>query len=262
MLCQEASSSQVCLLRLQIADWQSLVKPNPCVVCHVQFGCNLLCCLQVIEDDNLEDVRDSQPSSSKAANQSQLTSRGAELAAAAADDLAAGASLDMQARQPSERTAKAGSVLDRIAGLSSVLGRLPNKSSDSTHVPVAGDTAGMAESVGPINSGKPSSVSLLDAIMNADEDDCYAAPVPTPAARPEQTQAAQVQGTGTGAIDRAAEQMLHNSVVTQPDAGQSQQQQLAQAELTSPPNVVAKAGGPKPMGSLRERMKALGVIKS
>ncbi len=226
----------------------------------------MLCCLQVIEDDNLEDVRDSQPSSSKAADQIQLTSSVAELAAADAYDKAVGASRDMQASRPSDRAAKSGSVLDRIAGLSSVLGRLPNKSLDSTNAPkrhtAAGDTVGMAESVGPKNSGKPSSVSLLDAIMNADEDDCYAAPVPTLAAKPEQTRAAQVQGSDTGASDEAAEQLLHNSVVTQPDAGQSQHQQLAQAELTSPPNVVAKAGGPKSKGSLRERMKALGVIKS
>jgi len=236
------------------------------VICHVHLACNLLCCLQVIEDDNLEDVRDSQPSSSKAADQIQLMSSKAELAAADANVKAAGASLDTQASRPNDRTAKSGSVLDRIAGLSSVLGHLPNKSLDSTNAPkqhtAAGDTADMAESVGPQNSGKPSSVSLLDAIMNADEDDCYAAPVPTLAAKPDQTRAAQVQGTGTGASDEAAEQMLHNSVVTQPNLGQRQHEQLAQAELTLPPNVAAKAGGPKPKGSLRERMKALGVIKS
>ncbi len=263
MLCREASSSQGCLLGLQSAIWQSPVKPNPWVVCHVHLGCKLLCCLQVIEDDNLEDIRDSQPSSSKAADQIQLMSSEAELAAADADDKAAGASLNTQASRPSDRAAKSGSVLDRIAGLSSVLGHLPNKSSDSTNAPrrntAAGDTADMAESVGTKNSGKPSSVSLLDAIMNADEDDYYAAPVPTLAAKPEQT---QVQGTGTGAGDEAAERMLHNSIVTQPDAGHSQHEQLAQAELTSPPTVVAKAGGSKPKGSLRERMKALGVIKS
>ncbi len=222
----------------------------------------MLCCLQVIEDDNLEDVRDSQPRSSKAADQIQVTSSGAELAAADA----AGASLDTQASRPSDRAAKSGSVLDRIAGLSSVLGRLPNKSLDSTNAPkqhtAAGDTAHVAESVGLKNSGKPSTVSLLDAIIYADEDDCYAAPVPTLAAKPDQTRAAQVQGTGTGASDEAAEQMLHNSVVTQPNLGQRQHEQLAQAELTLPPNVAAKAGGPKPKGSLRERMKALGVIKS
>ncbi|DBA75732.1 TPA: hypothetical protein ACH3X1_010149 [Trebouxia sp. C0004] len=214
---------------------------------------------QVIEDDNLEDVRDSQPSSSKAADQIQIMSSGADLAAADADDKAAGASLNMQAGQPSDRTAKAGSVLDRIAGLSSVLGRLPNKSLDSTYGPkenTAADTADVTESVGP----KPSSMSLVDAIMNADEDDCYAAPVPTLAAKPEQTRATQVQGTGTDAGDEADERMLHNNVVTQ--LGASQHQQLAQAELTLQPNVVAKAGGPNPKGSLRERMKALGVIKS
>ncbi|DBA86388.1 TPA: hypothetical protein ACH3X2_005613 [Trebouxia sp. C0005] len=221
---------------------------------------------QVIEDDNLEDVRDSQPSSSRAADQIQLTSSGAELAGADADNKAAGASLGTQASRPSDRAAKSGSVLDRVAGLSSVLRRVPNKTVDSTNAPkqrtAAGDTADMAEPVGPKNSGKPSSVSLLDAIMNADEDDCYAAPVPTLGARPEQPRAAQLQGTGTGASDEAAEQMLHNNVVTQPNAGQSQHQQLAPAELTLPPNVVASAGSPKPKSSLRERMKAFGVIKS
>lgn len=235
------------------------------MICHVHLACNLLCCLQVIEDDNLEDVRDSQPSSSKAADQIQLTSSGAESAAADADDKAADASLDTQASRPNDMTAKSGSVLDRIAGLTSVLGRLPNKSLDSTNAPkqhtAAGDTAHVAESVGLKNSGKPSSTSLLDAIMNDDEDDCYAAPVPTLAAKSEQSRAGQVPGTGTGASDEAAEQMLHNSVVTQPGVGYSQHEQLA-AELTLPPSVAAKAGGPKPKGSLRDRMKALGVIKS
>ena len=253
----------------RMASWIAscrLAKPFQAKTLHGLSCQSLLCCLQVIEDDSLEDVRDSQPSSSKAADPIQLMSSGAELAAADADDKAVGASLDTQARRPTDRAAKSGSVLDRIAGLSSVLGHLPNKSLDSINAPrqstAAGDTADMAESVGPQNSGKPSSVSLLDAVMNADEDDCYAAPVPTLAAKPEQNRAAQVQGTGTGASDKAAEHMLHNSVATQPDSGQSQHEQLAQAELTLPPNVAAKAGGPKPKGSLRERMKALGVIKS
>lgn len=193
------------------------------MVCHVHLACNLLCCLQVIADDSLEDVRDSQPSRSKAADQIRLTSSEDELAAADAEVKAAGASLDTQASRPNDRAAKSGSVLDRIAGLSSVLRHLPNKSLHSTNAlkqhTAAGDTAGMAESVGPKNSGKPSSVSLLDAIINADEDDCYAAPVPTVSGKPEQTRAAQVQGTGTGASDEAAEQMLHSSVLTQPNAG-------------------------------------------
>ncbi len=254
MLCREHLNHKCVSLGCKLPSGKALPSQT--------LGCNLLCCLQVIEDDSLEDVRDSQPSSSKAADQIQLMSSGAELAAADAG----GASLDMQASRPSDRAAKAGSVLDRIAGLRSVLGRLPNKSLDSTNAAkqntAAGDTADMAKSVGPKSSGKPSSVSLLDAIMNADEDDCYAAPVSTLAANPEQSRAAQIQGTGTDAGDEAAEQRSHNRDVKQLGAGQSQHQQLAQAELTSPPNVVAKAGGPNPKASLRERMKALGVIKS
>lgn len=212
----------------------------------------------MIEDDNLDDIGEVQLSSSKAANHSQAASGNAGFAAAAADavDTAAGASTGLQTESSNDKTSKAGSILDRIAGLSSVLDGLPHSSA-----PTAKAKLTAAAKPASLKQGDmPPSVSLLDAIMNADDDSWQEAAASS--VEPEPTGAAQQSKGGTDADqdDVAGQEGQHSKAETQPDSGQGPD--LGQAAGFPLASATVKASAPAVKGSLRERLKALGVLNS
>ena len=212
----------------------------------------------MIEDDNLEEIGEVQLSSSKAANHSQAVSGHAGFAAAAAHavDTAAGAFTGLQTESSCDKTSKAASILDRIPGLSSVLDGLPHNSA-----PTAKAKLTAAATPASLKQGDmPPSVSLLDAIMNADDaswQEAAASPV-----EPEPTGAAQQSEGGTDADpdDVAGQEAQHSRAETQPGSGQGQG--LGQAAGPPLASATVKASAPVVKGSLRERLKALGVINS
>ena len=228
--------------------------------------------LQVIEDDNIDDSLVSETSSNKAEHASQALPAHTK-AAATADT-----HTDMAAEELLARPQKSSSVLDRIAGLSSVLSTVPvheaavgggGPNSDAGHSGVQGIPAAAPKPNSPKQAGKPSSMSLLDAMMNADADSWHditpGSIAPAVVSEPEPvTNAENVPDSSWSVIQhgqsKQADAVIGSSAERQqgPPVGQGGGNPRKADEP-----VVSVAEGPAvtARSSLRERMKALGVLK-
>ncbi len=230
-----------------------------------------LVCPQVIEQDASDDAR---PANIDMHDHYPHTlSGGAEAAAAADIDTAVASSTHVQAEAPGDKSKRAGSVLERIAALSNVLSHTPQHTAgtsgrvDQGSVTDQPQTEGFAhglKAVSPKEVEKPS-MSLLDAMMNADADTMYSAPALLSESMPPVVDGQQpASSSGDEAqASKAADVQLKSSHEQQPSLpSKGEDQELNEREASAQQSSPTKAGSQAAKGTLRERMKALGMLKA
>ena len=226
-----------------------LQKLTAAMVGHVQqIGC---CCIaQVIEEDS----QDTAMESDLAAPQQALSATPSPTSAlpVAHASKTAGA-----AKQQQAGTAETAGVLDRTVGLSSVLNEAQssaNAASNRLGQQNSGQSTGHMQHV---RGSKSSTVALLDAILNDDHE------------QHTHKLSAQLDGSSRQTADTALQAARHDTpplmaspAQQEPAVEQNQQHEDHQPSIKTQHEVSApKVASPRAKGSLRDRVRALGLMK-